>query len=239
MKTIDVMEGDTWTLVDDGGLFQYRNKQWRGVYADTHESEMYWRADDGRLVCELDIPSAHARGMLIAWGYKITAAKPEAKPEPLTFMEDLVERTEKAETVKPELTVPLVDVVWVEVWGEYVYAYTSIEVATKVWQRYLDNGKARIVRIRSDDEKARFLANHANERLDQHVNRLAEAHARIDALESRLAAEKPADKDAARVVKAPKNYAPPGFSVWRNYKDRDDHWVSCLGNQGITVEKSK
>lgn len=244
-KTIDVRPGDTWTLVDDGGMFQYRNKQWRGIYADTREDEMYWRGPQDRLACEVDIPSDHAIGMLKSWGYTLTpAAKPEDKPD----------------------DVPVASELWgrIHIGSGKIRVYASKAFAEKAQAGCKDPYwvvmQEPLVRIRSVDEEARFLAHHANERLDQHVNRLAEAHTRIDALESRLAAvtesaasarqiadnvsdrvdellervqalEKPADKPAARVVKAPKRVG----GEWVNQTKRDTQWIAALTEAGITI----
>ena len=199
-KTIDVRPGDTWTLVDDGGMFQYRNKQWRGIYADTREDEMYWRGPQDRLACEVDIPSDHAIGMLKSWGYTLTpAAKPEAngncqqesKPETLT-------------QAKPA-DVPLVDAVWVEIaWNvgaTSIYLYASLEAAQRGIEYASRDGRtARIVRLRTVDEEARADAKDNFKHVHDRINVLLH---RIDALESRISAEKDAD-----------NILPPVDAAW-------------------------
>jgi hypothetical protein len=139
-----------------------------------------------------------------------------------------------ASTVKTDLTVDVVDAVWVELrlhdGAKVLYAYSDEKTARRYNEDEFANGTARIVRIRSDAvdllQKAVALLSTTIEATIADVRRL----------ESRLAAlEKPAPKPAARVVKAPK---PPvyGDGDWlAGVQWEAKRWVSELTSQGFTV----
>ena len=278
MKTIDVMEGDEF--VADEYLCQTRGGMFRNFWAGGVSG---W-SKGGRLAENpklRPVSTDDALLMLTMAGYTITpgegekpAAKTEAKP--MTFMDDLVERTEKpAPTVKPDVTVPLVDAVWVEVTTrggvKYLNTYPSPEEALKVWgdtsgQR-MEEGLARIVRIRPDADAIKADVTVAVQRINAQYKWLEELESRLDTLSDLTAArdarlvqrlekvesianckgifipaEKPADKDAARVVKAPKLPKAPAEVCldWdKGQRTADEVWRTALASQGIKVEAAE
>lgn len=247
-KTIDVEAGDTWTIGGEGEplLMQHRDMKHRQV-GRTNYSVWY-----NNCVSWSHIPSWVAIDILSQWGYTITtpAAKDEAPAK-----------------TEPTTDVPVVDAVWVErthaVGGKSLYVFHG-QPNADVYIRQQSDGTARIVRLTPDadaikavvremmenysatDHNARATADDAKVRAADAIelandarDRGRKANERLDALESRLAAEKPTDKDAARVVKAPKNEQLWGSSGHSWWCERDRQWIDALASQGIKVEAAE
>ncbi len=206
-KTINVMEGDTWTIGPDRGIwiYQYRGGKWRGISPDVVES--YW-CSQAKLDGEVDLSKTVALAILRGYGYHLTTGEGEKCQQKTTSPVLTAERTEKpapvtnqphqdfptanggkagldnVQTVKPDVTVDAIEV--------------DVTVA--------------IARI----------------------NGLAKW---IEDLESRLAALAAAPKPTARVVKAPTFAPSRVFSDAEQAVIGELHrkWYAALTSQGFTI----
>jgi hypothetical protein len=173
MKTIDVQDGDTWTMWPfDPGLYQYRAGGWRyvtkddvaGSWGQTHKSDT-----------EVSLPACAALAILTEWGYTITKPEQADKPTSVVFPLEGATRTVEypseyearkaaavgnGRVVKPDATtdVPVVDAVWVDRklsdGTRVLWTFRDDESAQKYCGPELRNGTARIVRLAADPDLA-------------------------------------------------------------------------------------
>jgi hypothetical protein len=148
-KTIDVMDGDTWTMWPrTSGMYQYRNGAYRFI-DDTHISPG-WRSLTKDPV-EVSIPDCAAKAILASWGYKITPGEGEKpKCQPKTTSPVLTaERTENPPTVKPELTVDAIKAVVREMMEGYSATDHNAMAFIRTLQTQVENLESRLAALAS------------------------------------------------------------------------------------------
>lgn len=253
-KTIDVRPGDTWTGLDDGKWFYQHRDGWC-ICMVNENGVLTTGINQDRVPGEFDVPSDYAKARIVQWGYTITRddGKVEGGRTISEAADAAISQIHAIEAKRDEAKPADVPTCAVHLRSDaHLSAVIGRVNGIADWMYTLESRLAAVTESAAD---ARQIADNVSDRVDELLERVqalekpADKDAATREIKSvRIEADGTRhieyatnmDKDAARVVKAPKNVGVFSGSVGHELLlRRDNEWRTALIDAGIKVEAAE